>query len=145
MIRNQNIKGTFICEPLFFKWMGVFQSWLDCFSIGVLAFIHYSKYKLFHLQQSLYAGVHFLQYLNVLTYSHITLFFKSIKLHQIFSLFSTINLAYVLEINVFGRDYSNLNNLFLIYSSPVHTQVLLQRTGTKSDTTKQGLFWHYIL
>ena len=39
MIRNQKIKGTFICGPLLSKWMGVFQSWLDCFSIGVLAFI----------------------------------------------------------------------------------------------------------
>ena len=35
MIRNQKIKGTFICEPLLSKWMGVFQSWLDSFSIGV--------------------------------------------------------------------------------------------------------------
>ena len=25
--------------PLLFKWMDVFQSWLDCFSIGELAFI----------------------------------------------------------------------------------------------------------
>ena len=39
VIRNQKIKGTFICEPLFFKCMGVFQSWLDSFSIGVWAFI----------------------------------------------------------------------------------------------------------
>ena len=39
MIRNQNIKGTFICGLLFFKWMGVFQSWLDSFSIGVWTFI----------------------------------------------------------------------------------------------------------
>ena len=39
MIRNQKIKGTFMFGPLLSKWMGVFQSWLDCFSIGVLAFI----------------------------------------------------------------------------------------------------------
>ena len=39
MIRNQKIKGTFICGPLLFKWMDVFQSWLDCFSIGEWAFI----------------------------------------------------------------------------------------------------------
>ena len=39
MIRNQKIKGTFICGPLLSKWMGVFHSWLDCFSIGVGAFI----------------------------------------------------------------------------------------------------------
>ena len=28
-----------MCGPLFFKWMVVFQSWLDCFSIGVWTFI----------------------------------------------------------------------------------------------------------
>ena len=39
MIRSQKIKGTFIFGPLFFKWMGVFQSSLDCFSIGVWTFI----------------------------------------------------------------------------------------------------------
>ena len=39
MIRNQKIKGTFICGPLLFKWKNVFQSWLYCFSIGVRAFI----------------------------------------------------------------------------------------------------------
>ena len=39
MIRNQIVKRTFICWMLFFKWMGVFQSWLDWFSIGVWAFI----------------------------------------------------------------------------------------------------------
>ena len=38
MIGNQKIKGTFICRPILFKWMDVFQSWLDCFSIGVWAF-----------------------------------------------------------------------------------------------------------
>ena len=35
MIKNQKIKGTLICGPLFFKWMGLFQSWLDFFSVGV--------------------------------------------------------------------------------------------------------------
>ena len=41
MISNQKIKGTFITfifgPPLFFKWMGVSQPLLDCFSIGVWA------------------------------------------------------------------------------------------------------------
>ena len=41
MISNQKIKGTFITfifgPPLFFKWMGVSQPLLDCFSIGVRA------------------------------------------------------------------------------------------------------------
>ena len=35
MIRNHKIKGTFICGLLIFKWMSVFQSWLDYFSIEV--------------------------------------------------------------------------------------------------------------
>ena len=81
MIRNQKIKGTFTCGPLFFKWMSVFQSWLDCFSIGACAFVNYSKYKLFHLQKSLHAGVHWLQFLNDLTCSLIALF----QVHQIAS------------------------------------------------------------
>ena len=36
--KTPKIKGTFITfilNPLFFKWMVVFQSLLDCFSIGV--------------------------------------------------------------------------------------------------------------
>ena len=33
------MKGNFICWPLLFKWMAVFQSWLDYFSIEVWAFI----------------------------------------------------------------------------------------------------------
>ena len=31
--------------------------------------------------------------------------------HQMLSLFSTVNLAYVPEINIVGRDYSNLRHL----------------------------------
>ena len=36
---------------------------------------------------------------------------ESFLLHQMLPLFSTINLAYVLEINIFGKDYSNLRHL----------------------------------
>ena len=36
-------------------------------------------------------------------------------LHQMLSLFATINFVYVLEINIFGEDYSNLNNPFQRY------------------------------
>ena len=71
--------------------------------------------NVFPMNKSLYAGVHLLQFLNALTWRPITPFFKCIKLHQILSLFSTINVAYVMEINIFGRDYSNLNNLFQRY------------------------------
>ena len=31
--------------------------------------------------------------------------------HQMLSIFSTVNLAYVPEINIVGRDYSNLRHL----------------------------------
>ena len=72
MIRNQKIKGTFktfILGPLFFKWMGVFQSLLDCFPVGVCAVKQNIYFFTF-----LYAGVHFLQFLNALTCSPITIF-----------------------------------------------------------------------
>ena len=39
MIRNQEIEGTFILGPLFFKWMMVFKSLLRWFSIGGQIFI----------------------------------------------------------------------------------------------------------
>ena len=44
MIRTQKIKGSFICGLLFFKCMGVFQSWLDSFSTRVWAFIQNRKF-----------------------------------------------------------------------------------------------------
>ena len=87
-----------------------------CISVLVRLFFNwslsiYSKYKLFIFsKQSLYTGVHLLQFLNAVICSLITLFFKCIKLHQILSQFSTINLAQALDINIFERDYSNLNN-----------------------------------
>ena len=85
-----------------------------CVSVLVRLFFNcsmsiYSKYT-FYLQWSLYTGVHLLQFLNAVICSLTTLFFKCIKLHQILFQFSTINLAQVLDINIFGRDYSNLNN-----------------------------------
>ena len=33
MITNQRIEETFILQPLFFKWVVVFRSFLECFSI----------------------------------------------------------------------------------------------------------------
>ena len=84
------------------------------FSLGQIVFQleyeHLFKIKTFYLQQSLYTGVHLLQFLNVVICSLITLLFKCIKLHQILSQFSTINLAQALDINIFERDYPNLNN-----------------------------------
>ena len=32
-------------------------------------------------------------------------------LHQMLTLFSTINLAFLLETNIFGRDYLNLRHM----------------------------------
>ena len=84
------------------------------FSLGQIVFQleyeHVFKIKTFYLQQSLYSGVHLLQFLNAVICSLIALFFKCIKLHQILPQFSTINLALALDINIFERDYSNLNN-----------------------------------
>ena len=70
----------------------------------------------------MYTGVHLLYFLNAAICSLITLFLKCIKLYQIFSQFSTINLAQVLDINIFGRDYSNFNNL--IPSKDVNLQYI---------------------
>ena len=39
MITNKEIEGTFILQPLFFKWMVVFTSLSECFSIGRSAFM----------------------------------------------------------------------------------------------------------
>ena len=148
MIRNQKIKGTFICGPLLSKWMGVFQSWLDCFSIGVWVFIqniNFLSSVVCILSANLYTGVHLLQFLNAVIFSLITLSFKYIKLHQILSQFSTINLAQVLSINIFGRDYSNLNNP--IPSKDVnlqYTRFIVENRDNIWCNKKEGLFWHYI-
>ena len=103
MIRNQKIKGTLYLDHYFLNGWAYFS--LD--KIGFQL-----EYEHLLTIQNMYAGVHLLQFLNALTCSPIKLFFKNIKLHQILSLFSAINLVYVLDINIFGRDYSNLNNLF---------------------------------
>ena len=88
-----------------------------CMSVLVRLFFNwsvsiYSKiqnfFKTFYSQQSLYNGVHLLQFLNAVICSLITTFFKCIVLHQILPQFSTIMLTQVLEIIIFGKDYSNL-------------------------------------
>ena len=89
-----------------FKCVGIFQSWLDYFSIGVWAFI---QNKTFLYSAVFVTGVHLSQFLKAVICIPVTLFFKCIKLHQILSQCSTINLAQVLSINILGRDYSNLN------------------------------------
>ena len=66
----------------------------------------YSKYKLFIFSSLCIL----LQLLNAVICRLITLFFKCSKGHQILFQFFKINLAQVLHINIFGRDYSNLNN-----------------------------------
>ena len=121
------------------------------FSVFIILFFNwsmkiYSKYKPFHLQQTLYVVCSFVTIFKSSNFqSHYT-FFNCIKLYQILSLFSTINLAYVLEFKIFGRGYSNLNNLFQRYSFPAHIQDLLQRIRTTSAAKKrERAFWHYIL
>ena len=84
-IRNQKIKGTFICGPLW----GI--------SILRRLFVNYRTsiyliYKVFHLSSlCMLVSITMLQFENALTCSLITLFFKCIKLHQILSLISIIN------------------------------------------------------
>ena len=107
MIRNQKIKGTVICGPLLFKWMSVFQSWLDCFSIWVWAFIQNIIFFFSVVFVYWYPFVTIFKCCNL--QSHYP-FFRCIKLHQILSQFSSRNIEQVRDINIFGRDYSNLNN-----------------------------------
>ena len=93
----------------------------------------------------MYTGVHLLQFLNAVICSLITLFFKCIKLHQILSQFSTINLAQALGISIFGRDYSNLNNP--ISSKDVnlqHTSFAVENRDNICCNKTERLFWHYI-
>ena len=93
----------------------------------------------------MYTGVHLLQFLNAVICSLITLFFKCIKLHQILSQFSTINLAQALDINIFERDYSNLNNP--IPSKDInlqYTRFIVENRDNIWCNKKEGLFWHYI-
>ena len=102
----------------------------------------YLKYKLFIFSGlCMLESMTMLQFLNVLTGSLIAPFFRCIKLHQIFSLFSTIkiNLAYLLEINIVGRDYSNLKLI-----SSTYTRFIVENKGN-NWCNKKGLFWHYIL
>ena len=97
------------------------------------------KIYTFYLQQSLYNGFHLLQLLNAVICSLTTLFVKCIKLRQILSQFSATNIAQVLDINILGRDYSDLNNpipsqdINLQYIQKVYCreqgQHLMQRKG----------------
>ena len=60
-----------------------------CISVFVSLFFNlsmrsYAKYIFLHLTWFLYAGVHFLQFFNALTYSPITTFFKRLKFEESF-------------------------------------------------------------
>ena len=86
-----------------------------------------------------------LQFLNAAICILITLFFKCIKLHQILSQFSTINLARALGINIFGRDHSNLNNPIPSKNINLqYTRFIVENRDNISCNKKEGLFWHYI-
>ena len=122
--------------------MGVFQSWLDCFSVGVWAFIQNINFL---------SSVVFVYWCSFVTIfkcrnlSLITLFSKCIKLHQILSQFSTINLAQALGINIFGRDYSNLNNPILSNDVDLqYARLIIENRDNIWCNKKEWLFWHYI-
>ena len=84
----------------------------------------------------MYTCIHLLQFLNAVICSLVTLFFKSIKLHQILSQFSTINLAQALGIISFDEiiQISIIPSLSKILIS---IQGLLWRIGTTSNVTKR--------
>ena len=122
MIRNQKIKETVICGLLFFI-CGVFQSCLDRFLIGVQAFIQIMNFFIF----SRLCTLVFICYnFYALNSSPITSFFKCIILQQILSLFSTINLACLLEISILGRfEYS----LPKIWISSTYAKFIVENRG----------------
>ena len=145
MIRSQKIKGTFICGPLLSKWMGVFQSWLDCFSIGVWSFIQNINFL------SSVVFVYWCPFVIIVKCYNLQFhytFFKCIKLHQILSQFSTITLVQALNINIFGRDHLNLNNpipsllKMLIFNT--YTRLIVENRDNIWCNKKEELFWHCI-
>ena len=90
-------------------------------------------------------GVHLLQFLNAVICSLITPFFKCIKLHQILSQFSIVNLAQALGINIFRGDYSNLNIFILSKNiSLQYTKFIVENMDHIWCSKKEGLFWHYV-
>ena len=62
MIRNQEIAGTFVLGPLFLKWVWYLSL---CCNVNQQEDRHLFKILL-RFQQSLYAGVHFLKFVNSL-------------------------------------------------------------------------------
>ena len=122
--------------------MSVFQSWLDCFSIGVSAFIQNINFLSSVVLIYWCPLVEICKCCNL--QSHYT-FFKCIKLHHILSQFSTINLAQALGLNNFGKDYSNLNTP--IPSKDInlqYTRFIVENRDSIWCNKKEGLFWHCI-
>ena len=149
MIRSQKIKETFICGSLLSKWMGVFHSWLDCFSIGVWAFIQNINFLSSGVFVYWCPFVIIVKCYNLICViiMHYT-FFKNIKLHQILSQFSAITPVQALDIDIFGRDYSNLNNpipfLPKMLISNTYTRFIVENRDNIWCNKKEGLFWHCI-
>ena len=109
MIRNQTIKGPFICGPLLFKWMDVFQSWLDCFSIGVWAFIQNINFK------SSVVFVYWCPFVTIFKWCNLWSHYTVFQVHQTASgyvpiVYNKYWASTGRDCTIFGRDYSNLNN-----------------------------------
>ena len=105
----------------------------------------YSKYQIF-IFSTFYILVSIChKILNAVICSLITLFFKCIKLHQVLCQFSTIDLAQALGINIFGKDYSNLNNPIHSKDINLHcTRFIVENKDNIWCNQKEVLFWHYI-
>ena len=102
----------------------------------------YLKYKLFIFSSlCMLVSMTMLQFLNVLTCSPLHLFSGASKWIRYcpYSLQQTITLAYLLEINTLGRDYSNLKLI-----SSTYTRFIVENKDN-NWCNKKGLFWHYIL
>ena len=107
MVTNQKIEETFMLQPLFLN-----RLWCLSLSYFQQEDRHLCKIVL-HLHQSLYPGVHFLQFLNYLAC-------KCLKMLQLI-------LSQVFQIRIISLEDNNL-------------QDLLQTLGTTSDATKKDTF-----
>ena len=81
VIRNQKIKGTFICRAVLFKWKWVFKSWLDSFSTGVWAFTQ----KINFFISIVFVGVCWCSFVTVFKCSNLQSYYSIFQVHEIAS------------------------------------------------------------
>ena len=141
MIRKQKIKGTLICRLLLSKWMGLFHSWLDCFSIGIWAFIQ---------------NINFLSSVVFVYWCQFVTVFKCCNLH--YTVISPSNcirycpysLQKILHKHWVLISLEEIIQIWIIPSLPkilisgTYTRFIVENRDNIWCNKKEGLFWHYI-